>query len=103
MVSSPFRLSLIVVPAPFRGVADWRCVLVFCVAFLARTCLSQEPLPALNESAPVSQPPSSPLGAASGEPLSGRPLGADNALPAYDEPPPMYIADPLNTAGFAGG
>ena len=102
MVSSPFRLSLTVVPAPFRGMAGWRCVIVLCVAVLARNGLSQEPLPQPNEPAPFSQPPSLPLGEASGEPLSGRPAGADNALPAVGEPPPMYIADPLNAAGFAG-
>jgi hypothetical protein len=102
MVSSPFKLSLTVVPAPFRGMAGWRCVIVLCVAVLARPGLAQEPLPALNESAPFSQPPSPPLGAASGEPLSGLPAGADNALPAVGEPPPMYIADPLNAAGFTG-
>jgi hypothetical protein len=36
------------------------------------------------------------------EPVAGRQSIADVALPAVGEPPPMYIADPLTAAGFAG-
>jgi hypothetical protein len=39
---------------------------------------------------------------ASIEPAAGRQSIADVALPAVGEPPPMYIADPLTAAGFAG-
>ena len=106
MVSSPIRLSLTVVPAPFRGVAGWRCVAVLCLALLARTGRSQEPLPVPNDvtapGQPSSQPPTHSLGAAPGEPLSARPSGSETALPAVGEPPPMYIADPLYAGGFTG-
>ena len=106
MVSSPITLSLTVVPAPFRGVAGWRCVAVLCLAILARTGRSQELLPVPNDvtalGQPSSQPPTHSLGAAPGEPLSARPSGSETALPAVGEPPPMYIADPLYAGGFTG-
>ena len=106
MMSSPIRLSLTVVPAPFRGLAGWRCVAVLCLSLLARTGRSQEPLPVPNDAAALGQPPSQPptdfRGAAMDEPLSARPSGSETALPTVGEPPPMYIADPLSADGFAG-
>ena len=60
---------------------------------LCRTGRPQDSLPAPDGAAVVADP---------AEPDSGRPKGSEAALPAMGEPPPMYIADPLNAAGFAG-
>jgi hypothetical protein len=73
--------------------AVWRWGIVFCAAMLCRTGRPQDSLPAPDGAAVVADP---------AEPDSGRPKGSEAALPAMGEPPPMYIADPLNADGFAG-
>ena len=105
MVSSPSRPSrpsLAATVSPWRGVALWQGVAILCVAMLARTGRSQELMPAPGE-VPSSLPLSQPLeGSASAAALPVQSPGSETALPAVGDPPPMYIADPLNASGFAG-
>jgi len=74
--------------------AVWRWVAVLCAVAVCRTGWPQEPLPAPDTAAAAAAAPA--------EPTTIRPPGSEAALPAVGEPPPMYIADPLNADGFTG-
>ena len=92
MMLSPIASSQPATRQSRHRAAAWRWGAVLCAVVLCRTGWPQEPLPA----------PDGAAVAAPGEPILVRPPGSEAALPAVGEPPPMYIADPLNADGFAG-
>ena len=73
------------------------CV-VLCVVLEARSGRSEDPLPTPN----IAPPTEATVPASPADSQPALPSGSEAALPAVGEPPPMYIADPLTTAGFAG-